>query len=79
MQNEAMQGKASETEVIGLKDAGVRLRSSYSTVLRLVKSGDLEAFRVRSSWKTTTAACDRYIARQLAEQRMICMSVEVDE
>ena len=44
--------------------------------MRLAKSGELKAFRLRNSWRTSTAACEEYVRRRFAEQARICQSVE---
>lgn len=43
---------------------------------RLVVNGELKAFRLRNSWRTSTAACDEYIKRQFEEQAVICKSTD---
>ena len=68
-----------DSVVIDLNEASERLHCSYSTTLRLVKSGELRAFRIRDAWRTSTAACDEFIERGFAEQRVIIQSVEVGE
>lgn len=68
-----------KTEVIDLAEASEKLHCSYSTTLRLVKSGDLEAFRIRDAWRTTVAACDKYIERAFVEQRLIVQSLVIDD
>ena len=49
---------------------------SYSTAYRMVMDGELEAFRVRNSWRTSEAVCDRYIDRRFAEQALQCETAE---
>ena len=66
-------------QVITLQTASEILCCSYSTALRLANSGELRAFRVRGSWRTTTAICEAYIEQRLDEQRQISQSVEVEE
>ena len=39
---------------------------------RLVVDGELDAFRLRNAWRTSTAACEAYVNRQFAEQAMSC-------
>lgn len=70
---------SSRNRAITLQQAGTVLCCSYSTVLRLVRSGDLKAFRVRGSWRTTTAACSDFIDRKIKEQRLVSQSVEIDD
>lgn len=62
--------------VLTLNEAGKILNASYSTILRLVTDGELRAFRIRNSWRTSTSACEEYKRRQYAEQAIACMSVE---
>lgn len=66
-------------QVVTLQTASEILCCSYSTALRLANSGELRAFRVRGSWRTTTAICEEYIEQRLAEQQLISQSVEVGE
>ena len=54
------------------------LCTSYPTVHRLVNAGELKAFRIRNSWRTSTAACEEFVRRRFEEQAKICQSVEVD-
>ena len=68
-----------KTEVIDLAEASKKMHCSYSTTLRLAKNGDLEAFRIRGAWRTTVAACDKYIERAFAEQRLVVQSLVVDD
>lgn len=56
--------------IMTLAEAAEYLHTSYSTVYRLVTDGQLDAFRLRNSWRTSTAACEAYVRRQFAEQSM---------
>lgn len=67
-----------ESEVLTLDEAAKRLKTSYSTVYRLVVCGELEAFRLRNAWRTSTLACDRFVKRQFEEQAIACKSIEVE-
>ena len=61
-------GSRPGAEIMTLADAAKYLHTSYSTVYRLVTSGELQAFRLRNSWRTSTAACEEFVRRQFAEQ-----------
>ena len=58
--------------VISLKEAAGLLSVSVSTVYRMVSSGELEAFRVRNTLRTSTAICEDYIRRQQRHQAVLC-------
>ena len=59
-------------------EAAKILGTSYTTVYRLAESGALRAFRIRHSWRTSTGACEDYIAEQFRKQASICQSTESD-
>jgi len=63
-----------EAQIMTLAEAAEYLRTSYSTVYRLVVDGELNAFRLRNAWRTSTAACDEYVRRQFAEQAIASRS-----
>ena len=63
---------------IDLKEVARRLNVSYSTAYRLVASGELRAFKVRNSWRTSTAACEDYVRRRLEEQAWQCSAAETE-
>ncbi len=65
-----------EGEIFTLAQAAEYLNSSLSTVLRLVNSGELRAFRIRKAWRTSSGACDEFVKRQFADQAVICKSVD---
>lgn len=67
-----------EGRIISLPEAARMLCTSYPTVHRLVNAGELKAFRIRNSWRTSTAACEEFVRRRFEEQAKICQSVEVD-
>ena len=67
------------SQLLTLNDVSEYLNCSYSTTLRLVSRGELEACRIGTAWRTSKSACDNYIRRQFAEQRIICKSVDVEE
>lgn len=69
-------GNMGEARIISLMDAAKILGTSYPTVLRLARSGELKAFKIRRIWRTSTVACDEYIRRGFAEQALMCQSVE---
>lgn len=58
--------------IMTLQEAADYLHTSYSTVYRLVKSGELDAFRLRNSWRTSSLACEQYVRHQFAEQALSC-------
>lgn len=67
---------SSKGEILTLVQAAEYLNASLSTVLRLVNSGELRAFRVRKAWCTSSGACDEFVKRQFADQAVICKSVD---
>ena len=69
MMNTFDQSTKDDARIISLKEAADYLGVSYSTVRRLVLSGELRAFRVRNSiWRTSTAVCRQYLAQQMSRQ-----------
>ena len=64
-----------EGEILTLAQAEY-LNASLSTVLRLVNSGELRAFRIRKAWRTSSGACDEFVRRQFADQAVVCKSVD---
>ncbi|QUC04021.1 MAG: helix-turn-helix domain-containing protein [Coriobacteriaceae bacterium] len=67
---------SSEGEILTLAQAAEYLNASLSTVLRLVNSGELRAFRIRKAWRTSSGACDEFVKRQFADQAVVCKSVD---
>ena len=67
---------SSEGEIFTLAQAAEYLNASLSTVLRLVNSGELRAFRIRKAWRTSSGACDEFVRRQFADQAVVCKSVD---
>lgn len=67
---------SSEGEIFTLAQAAEYLNASLSTVLRLVNSGELRAFRIRKAWRTSSGACDEFVKRQFADQAVVCKSVD---
>ena len=67
---------SSEGEILTLAQAAECLNASLSTMLRLVNSGELRAFRIRKAWRTISDACDEFVKRQFADQAVICKSVD---
>lgn len=63
-------GTAGEGRIMTLKEAAEYLHTSYSTVYRLVTSGELDAFRLRNSWRTSSLACESYVRGRFAEQAL---------
>lgn len=62
--------------IISLREAADLLGVSYTTVFRMVKDGELKAFRMRNVWRTSTTVCEDYIAEQFKKQALICQSTE---
>lgn len=62
--------------ILTLAEAAEYLHTSYSTVYRLVTSGELDAFRLRNSWRTSTSACEEYVNRRFAEHAVACRPVD---
>lgn len=69
--------ESQEERIISLAEAAKMLNTSYTTAFRLAQSGELKAFRIRNSWKTSTAACKEFIDKRFKEQALICRSIEV--
>ena len=67
-----------EARIISLKEAAEILGSSYPTVLRMATEGDLKAFRMRRTWRTSTAACEEFIQRKFDKQARACQSIQAD-
>jgi excisionase family DNA binding protein len=60
--------------IISLAEAAKIIGTSYPTAVRLAESGELKAFRIRSSWRTSDAACDEFICQQFRLQALRCQS-----
>ena len=60
--------------IISLAEAAKIIGTSYPTAVRLAESGELKAFRIRSSWRTRDAACDEFICQQFRLQALRCQS-----
>lgn len=67
-----------EEKIMTLDEAAEYLSTSYSTVYRLVVDGELKAFRLRNSWRTSTKACREYVQKRFEEQAVICRSGETE-
>lgn len=67
-----------EGRIISLYEAAEILGTSYPTAMRLAKSGELKAFRIRKTWRTSEAACKAFVRNQFEIQAMACQSVEVE-
>lgn len=76
MEEKSVARTSSEGEILTLAQAAEYLNVSLSTVLRLVNSGELRAFRIRKAWRTSSGACDEFVKRQFADQAVICKSVD---
>lgn len=62
--------QGADAQIMTLQEAAEYLHTSYSTAYRLAVSGELDAFRVRNSWRTSSLACEQYVRHQLAEQAL---------
>ena len=60
------------SELRKVHEASRILSISYNTVLRLAQAGELKAFRIRNSWRTSTTACESYINEQFRIQAAEC-------
>jgi len=67
---------AADGKIMTLDEAAEYLNISYSTVYRLVIDGELRAFRIRNSWRTSTGACREFVTKRFEEQSVICQSGE---
>ena len=67
-----------EGRIISLKEASRLIGVSYQTTMRLAQSGELKAFRIRKTWRTSEAACEEFVRRQFRLQALACRSVEVE-
>ena len=67
-----------EGRVLTLYEAAERLKTSYTTVYRLVMDGELPAFRIRNSWRTSDVICDEYVNKMLRENASTCQSIEIE-
>ena len=65
-----------EDRIMTLDEAAEFLKTSYSTVYRLVIDGELRAFRIRNAWRTSTGACRDFVSKRFEEQSVICRSGE---
>jgi len=65
-----------EGGIISLYEAAEILGTSYPTAMRLAKSGELEAFRMRKTWRTSEAACRAFVRSQFEIQALACQSAE---
>lgn len=75
-----MDAKTNGLEEIGhlmsLSEAAKYLHVSYATVFRLVTDGELKAFRIKKTWRTSDILCEEYVRRQIDDQALICQSTE---
>ena len=74
--NDGPNQRAGAAKIMTLAEAAEFLHTSYSTVYRLVIDGELRAFRIRNSWRTSTDACQEFVNRRFEEQSVICRSGE---
>ena len=63
--------QAPRGSIIPLQEAAGLLNVSYATARRLAVSGELAAFRIGNTWRTSDVACWEYVERQLDLQRHI--------
>src|SRR5215831_11479431 len=56
------------SEIMTLRDAAAYLNCHYRTLFKLVRSGQVPAFRVGVCWRCSRLDIDRWIARQHAFQ-----------
>ena len=63
-------------KIMTLDEAAEYLKTSYSTVYRLVVDGELRAFRIRNAWRTSTGACREFVNKRFEEQSVICRAGE---
>lgn len=70
--------RSEDVRIISLKEAAKILGASYPTVLRMATEGDLQAFRIRHTWRTSTAACEEFIQCKFDEQPRACQSIQAD-
>ena len=68
----------SQARIISLAEAAKIIGTSYPTAVRLAKSGELKAFRIRKTWRTSEAACRAFVRNQFEIQALECQSVEVE-
>lgn len=61
-----------EARIISLAEAAKLLGVSYPTTVRLATEGELKAFRVRKAWRTSTTACQEYVAERFRAQEAAC-------
>jgi excisionase family DNA binding protein len=55
-------------DIMKLRDAAEYLKCHYTTLFKLVRSGEVPAFRVGSGWRCSRLDLDRWIAQQHAEE-----------
>lgn len=67
-----------EGRIISLYEAADILGTSYPTAMRLAKSGELKAFRIRKTWRTSESACGEFVRSQFEIQALACQSIEVE-
>jgi len=58
--------------LISLAEAADILSVSYPTAVRLARSGELKAFKIRNSWRTSTVICEEYIRERFRAQELAC-------
>lgn len=68
-----------EGRIISLKEASNLIGASYQTTVRLAKDGELKAFRIRKTWRTSEAACQEFVRNQFKLQALACRSIEVED
>ena len=61
-----------QPRLITLAEAADILSVSYQTTARLARSGELKAFKIRGTWRTSTAVCEEYIQERYRIQALEC-------
>ena len=64
----------SQARIISLAEAAKIIGTSYPTAVRLAESGELKAFRIRKTWRTSDTACEEFIRQQFELQALKCQS-----
>jgi excisionase family DNA binding protein len=65
-----MQSKDAVGEVMTVKDLSEYLHCNQSTIYRLLKRGELPAFKVGSDWRFMTAEIRNWCKKKMAHTRV---------
>lgn len=68
-----------QPRLISLAEAASILSVSYQTAVRLAKSGELKAFKIRRAWRTSTAVCEEYIQERYRVQALECQREKTED